>query len=251
VKRPLIRITADDAASLVTAEEAVVRQALADEGLPRTSGPLVAMHFRGTTYDREVGLKETALMAAVADQIVQEASAHIYFVSMGLQKDGVDDRVAADAVVQQMRHPESATVLHQMYDPGTVKGLIRQSDLAIGTSYHFQVFALTAGIPTVGLYKGPYYRQKAHGLFGHFDLADATFDLESCSAEAVARRALGALSDRDALGKRLRSVTHQLDGALDEVWDTVWGWFSADGGARLARANPLGVGEPEVVGSSR
>lgn len=56
----------------------------------------------------------------------------------------------------------------QSPDPRVLKAAVAQADLAIGIAYHFHVFALSCGVPTVGLYGGGYYRQKLEGLFEWF-----------------------------------------------------------------------------------
>jgi polysaccharide pyruvyl transferase WcaK-like protein len=245
VRTPLLRIAADDALSLDPAPQVIARKTLEEEGVP-ASRPLVAMQFRDTAFDREVGQQDRTLMAAIADHLVEKMGAHIVFVSTVYNEvHRVDDRAAAQSVVSQMRHAEHATVLQGVYDPPTVKSLIAEADLAIGTSYHFQIFGLATQRPTIGLYKGRYYRQKAHGLFGHFGRTDSIFDLERCSAEEVLRQALMAMEDREQLAKSGEVVIRQMNEALDATWSHVAGWFAADGAKHQVPAVPTSV--PTVV----
>lgn len=245
VRTTLLRIAADDALSLDPAPQVIARKALEEEGVP-ASRPLVALQFRDTAFDRAVGQQDRTLMAAIADRLVEETGAHIVFVSTVYNEmHGVDDRAAAESVVSQMRHAGQVTVLRGVYDPPTVKSLIAEADLAIGTSYHFQIFALATHRPTIGLYKGRYYRQKAHGLFGHFGRTDSIFDLESCSAEEVVRQALTAMKDREQLAKSADVVIRDLNEALDETWSHVAGWFAADDAMRQVAADA--ASEPTLM----
>jgi polysaccharide pyruvyl transferase WcaK-like protein len=229
VRRSLVRIAADDAASLAHAPREAVLKALAEEGVPDTH-PLVMVHFRDTTFDGEMGEEGSRVMAAVLDRLIEEAGAHICFVSMSYEPDGerVDDRLAAEKVRKLMRQPERATVLQRIYDPPTVKGIVAEADLAVGTSYHFLMFALTAARPTVGLYKGPYYRQKLRGLFGHFELENTIVDLEAGSPDPAVQAGLDALRNREALAERQSATTRRLNDELDAVWKEIQGWFASE-----------------------
>jgi polysaccharide pyruvyl transferase WcaK-like protein len=221
VRRPPVQIAADDAASLRPAPGEEVLRILSDEGVP-SDRPLIAFQFRDTAFDRSVGDHDRGLMAAVADTLIEQTNGRIVFVSTVYNEErGVDDRAAAAAIVARMKRADRVTVLQGLYDPPTVKGIIADADLAVGTSYHFLVFALTTGVPPVALYTGEYYRGKIRGLFDHFELADATFDMEMTRAEAVARWALSALADRPAISARLTETAGRLEKALDDVWRQV------------------------------
>ena len=149
---------------------------------------------------------------------------------MSYEPDGerVDDRFAAEKVRTFMRHQERATVLRGVYDPSTVKGIVAEADLAVGTSYHFLMFALTAARPTVGLYKGPYYRQKLRGLFGHFELENTIVDLEAGSPDPAVRAGLDALRNRAALADRQSATARRLNDELDAAWSEIQGWFLSE-----------------------
>jgi len=45
------------------------------------------------------------------------------------------------------------------------KWLLGQARFGIGKSYHFHVFALSQGVPTIGFYTNDYYRLKQQGVF--------------------------------------------------------------------------------------
>jgi polysaccharide pyruvyl transferase WcaK-like protein len=224
VRHPMTRETADDAAELAAARADVVWRALGEEGVS-VIRPLVAVNVRRTGYDDVLGQRELALIAAAVDRLVQESGAEVIFVSMSYN-DEVDDRVSARAVVAKMQHAYRAIVLQRMYDPVMTKGFIAEADLAIGMSYHFLMFALTAGTPAVGLFKGPYYARKLQGLMGHFALEGSALDLNTCSVEVVVRQALTALCSRGPLREQLTATSARLQTALDDVWREVGTWFA-------------------------
>ena len=57
-----------------------------------------------------------------------------------------------------------------------VKWLLGRARFGLGLSYHFHVFLLSQGIPTIGPYTNPYYDIKLHGVFAAFDHTAAPFE---------------------------------------------------------------------------
>ena len=66
-----------------------------------------------------------------------------------------------------------------MYNWSQLKGILGLMDVAIGTSYHFVVFAVSMGVPTLGLYVDEYYRLKIGGFFDLIGLGDLAIDVKN------------------------------------------------------------------------
>jgi polysaccharide pyruvyl transferase WcaK-like protein len=56
--------------------------------------------------------------------------------------------------------------------------LIGRMDLLVGMRLHALVFALSSGVPTIGLYQGDYYHRKIAGLFASFRMEDQLLPLD-------------------------------------------------------------------------
>lgn len=60
-------------------------------------------------------------------------------------------------------------VLGNYLKAADLKWLMGKARFGIGLSYHFHVFLLSQGIPSIGLYTNPYYEIKLRGVFAAYD----------------------------------------------------------------------------------
>lgn len=73
-------------------------------------------------------------------------------------------------------------------DPRELRAEIAACSVGIGMAYHFSVFALSAGVPVIGLWHNHYYKDKLEGLFSAFNrVADAVDDRSIVATELVQR----------------------------------------------------------------
>lgn len=199
VRREIV-VTADPAFLLKA--EPFPKDALKSEGLEGEE-PLVGMSVRepgGAAPD----LKEEkyhALLANVADYVVERFGARVVFVPMERSNQ---DMQQSHAIVAKMLRPQHAVVLKGDYTSGQILSLMKHFDFAMGMRLHFLIFAIKCGVPFVAL---P-YASKVHGLLEHMKI-------EMPPLELVNEGRLIAYLDR--LWDRQRVLKASMKQALPEL----------------------------------
>lgn len=93
-------------------------------------------------------------LAHQADRLIERHRARVVFVPhhclAGEAKVILTDREVAQRIVQDMRHPEGATILPENLHPFTVMNVYRELDLVVSMRHHANSFAYRFGVPTVG-----------------------------------------------------------------------------------------------------
>ena len=94
--------------------------------------------------------------------------------------------------------------------PSGVVAQVRQCRVLVTGSYHAGVFALANGIPTLGLVRADYYRDKFRGLAGMFPSGCVIVDLDDPRLEEHLESAImQAWASAEELGTVLRSAAQQ------------------------------------------
>ena len=155
-----------------------------------------------------------AVAAALIQVLEQHPDVNLVFIPISYDAWD-DDRIPAQAVAEAIGAPGRIHLIREEYDAAQLRSLIARMDVCVGISYHFLMFALSAGVPAAGLFQNSYYRQKVEGLFDLYDLPQYALNF---SGEAAAKNcttlleALGNLLDRkDELRECLRARQESID----------------------------------------
>jgi len=100
-------------------------------------------------------------LAELFDAVAAAVDLPVVFVPMEYSTGG-GDSACAELIARDM-HCE-ARILDESMTPAAAKAVIAQAHVAIGISYHFCVFAVTANTPVVGIWRTPYMKHKLNGL---------------------------------------------------------------------------------------
>jgi polysaccharide pyruvyl transferase CsaB len=140
-----ITVTADPALLLTPAD--FTDDMLLREGIPAGSR-LVGMSVRepGHAAEHLDVHSYHELLAEVSDFLVRRLDAHVVFVPMER-----DDIRHSHAVLSHMTCPDRGRIVHGLYQPEEILGLMHHLHLVVGMRLHFLIFAATAGVPFLPL----------------------------------------------------------------------------------------------------
>jgi len=209
VVKPIIKVTADDATLLPTneskAEEVLSYQKIAGHG------PLVVMNMVELKILSEAKKRKAQnLLAQIADYLISKHDARILFVAMEYNPNA-DDRTAALKILKLMKHPDKAGIITQEYDDQTLKGIIKQADLAIGLRYHFIVFAVNSQVPAIGIYLDDYYSIKIKGVLNLLNQDKYALDINKTTLQDLTKLTQEILSNKESIRKKLKEQTEDLE----------------------------------------
>lgn len=95
-------------------------------------------------------------------------------------------------------------------DPGMVRRSIGDCTVCVGMAYHFLLFSLAESVPAIGIYSGPYYRQKLAGLYGWYGRQEWVLDQEQCRDDALLKMIQSLDSEFAIVSRELGDSTEQL-----------------------------------------
>jgi polysaccharide pyruvyl transferase WcaK-like protein/glycosyltransferase involved in cell wall biosynthesis len=191
----------DPAFALPVADQGAVEAALGAVGVDPRRGEFVALNVR-----RAPGRDVHRAMDVIA-RVLGEYGAQrgIRLLLFGMQSyRAEDDAVALEALRTRLPPRVPVVVLGGPTEAGVLKGALAMARMVISCRYHGAVFALTQGVPAIGVAVSPEYEVKLSGAFAMFDAGRFLLP-----AGDVTEARLGGLldaidSERDRLGAALR-----------------------------------------------
>jgi hypothetical protein len=128
------------------ADEQLISRQLVAIGVP-TDRPLVGVNFRdASSYHPEFGDQGYDDLAASLDHLIEQNNVHVVFIPITYDPLD-DDRNSAASVIDRMKQSRHVTNVTDITDAAELRGLVGRMSLAIGTSYHFLLFALSQHVP--------------------------------------------------------------------------------------------------------
>jgi len=214
VSRPLMLDAADDAMTIPSISRAEAKNLLRSQASDlwwNLQAPLiVAMNLKASLMvykgeGRNPGLKrEVDLMAKIADALVREYRAKIFFLPTAYNPV-VNDLGPHREIISRMRFTQNAICVEAEYDDATLKGIIGLADVAIGARYHFAVFAASNLVPFLGIASGVYQQTKLKGLADLCKLPQCFIpdDMEFATFDQVWPKVRSFINERDLIVNQL------------------------------------------------
>ncbi len=169
-------ITGDDALTINENKEEVIHT------LPRN---FVALNLRMSKYSFEKHNlidKYTNLIKLLMRKFPENS---FLFIPIAMNQ-GDSDITSAKAIIKKIgTGTDRISVLEKAISFENVKLIFENAIFSLGCSYHFCLFSLSKGIPTVGLYANDYYKQKLKGLMQMFGHSNGAVDLNSSTPEEL------------------------------------------------------------------
>lgn len=194
--------TGDDALLLNAPPTETVSNLFTAEGIP-TNKLLLGVNFRdSSSYKNDHKEDGLDVLASALDFISEEKNAHIVFVPISYDSFD-DDRKSSELVASHMKS-KNYTIIKKAYTATTIRGIISNLDICIGTSYNFLLFSLSANKPTIGLYKNNYYEHKHKGLFTLFGQANQCYYTQELNANAIKTIISNAINNKESIGLAIK-----------------------------------------------
>ncbi len=190
-----------------------------------TTGDFFAVQWRGTDYTRMFDATEYLVPLIQAVRHLHKLTGLIpVFVPLSWELAG--DVLTAARMQDFIQGAFPFQVVWNALGAPQVKWLLGRAKFGIGLSYHFHVFLLSQGIPTIGPYTNRYYDIKLRGVFAAFDHTAAPF--------AYAPELLNDSAFRESVevaigwGEERRAATLDAARTQRERWHQAWRQFMAD-----------------------
>ena len=171
VDRPAIKVTADPVLAMHPVSPHAGRLVLRRYGMEGAK-PLIGLAVRQwknlSQYKQQ--------LAEAADELIRRYDARVVFLPMQIP----DDVVVSQAILQQMKEKQAASVLAERFSTTEFLSIVGNLDLLIGIRLHALIFGAVMQIPVVGLSYDP----KIERFLASIGERPVT-DLESVTAQAV------------------------------------------------------------------
>ena len=217
--------TGDDALLVSAASKLETASIFRTEGIPDTATELIVVNLRdSSSYQAGYAKPPFAIAAVVLDELLEHPGRYVVFVPISYHsEDG--DRESASKIMKSMRHYDRASIISGEYSPSIIKGIIGQAHIAIGTSYHFMLFALSQNIPVLALYQDAYYKQKLEGLCAMYGQKQYCISLDGMDTKSLSKATQILLDQRhiifDELMEKNRALFADFTAAHSVIRDLI------------------------------
>lgn len=201
--------TGDDALLLPLLSEVEIRALLESEGLS-SDELLIGVNVRDSSiYSSlfcEGGLDELATSLA---EVAVRHRARLVFIPISYDPWD-DDRKSSEALAAAIGDRAPVTIVRNERSAAELRAMIGRMSICVGTSYHFLLFALSSNVPSIGLYRNAYYKQKQTGLLGLFGEEEWCIDGLLTSAAELTARMDHLIAERTKLFQELGKTNERL-----------------------------------------
>ncbi|NSW90384.1 MAG: polysaccharide pyruvyl transferase CsaB [Firmicutes bacterium] len=142
--KPQVIVTADPAFTIEPCSKTEIEKIFVDEGID-LHGPIMGFSVR-----KWHGYKNyVEVIARTADYVVEKYNTNPVFLPM----QHPNDLLIIKSIVSKMKH--KGYIIENKYDVSQVMGITSKMDILIGMRLHALIFAVSLGIPVVGLVYEP------------------------------------------------------------------------------------------------
>jgi polysaccharide pyruvyl transferase WcaK-like protein len=159
IKEGNYNVIGDDSFGLPPAEDFYIIKLL--EKYKLQSNNFIACNVRIGKYAKEFK-SHLKKISYIINRVSEIFNLPIAFIPIALNESDSDTKVGRELI--KLGISNRVLLIDDITNPSLVKGLIGKAFGAFGVSYHFCTFALSSGVPTICLYDGNYYSQKAQGI---------------------------------------------------------------------------------------
>ncbi len=194
------------------------------------SGQFFAVHWRASDYTQTLSATESIVPLAEAIQRTCELTGlPAIFLPFSWETHS-SDGVAAASLHDYLHGQVPFYAAWNYLEAPELKWILKQARFGIGLSYHFHVFMLSQGRPSIGLYSNDYYKVKLNGAFKAYGYQASPLPYrKDVAADQVFEAAVAAVttwSEADA------AVLTTSASTLCQAWHSAFQAFIRDKGLR-------------------
>ncbi|MDX6384722.1 MAG: hypothetical protein QOK48_2295 [Blastocatellia bacterium] len=176
------------------------------------------------TIDPQIRASSRKLVKALVRQLRELAEitgAHLILVPhlYGNESTSGSDLTEAQMLAASLGLPH--TVIATGLEPAQVREVTAKSSLVITSRYHPIVFALDAGIPSIGIYGDEYCRIKLQGGLAHAGLEQWTLTYDDVAQGGLLKNALELWRAREQVRQRLEACRSKWRAESCERWTAI------------------------------
>lgn len=218
VKNERVKVVPDDAFNIIPINRKNAFNLLINEGIDinkikKQRQRVIAITPRAWW---EIDDKNIPLKIALEDSIkflLRQNENYIIFVPTSFYPGlGDDDVKTSKEIISKLGISMSTNlkILSGKYNWSQLKGVLSLMDVVIGTSYHSIVFAMSTGVPALGLYVDEYYRLKIAGFFHLLGLEDLAIDVRNLNKDILVNKLENFLEREKILRENLSQKIEKL-----------------------------------------
>jgi len=222
------QVTGDDSFGLPFASDAEVSAFLASHRLE--PGKFIALNVRLGFYADE-HKPHIRMIAQIGESLAHAFGFPIVAVPIAFNEVDSDDR-SGEELLRLMTKAKRQRIDSRYLTPSLVGGFLGKAFGAVGISYHFCTFALSQGVPSVALYDGEYYSQKASGICKFWQDDRLAISLQKVSAPGAVDHIAAFFRDssqRRQLSERARSAIQNWHTVVDQKIQENFGHCHSNG----------------------
>jgi polysaccharide pyruvyl transferase WcaK-like protein len=221
VSKPEMLDTADDAVTLPTLSPEKVEELIIENDGQKwhnieadlvvalnLNGYLLAMNKKShEDYEHEV-----SLLSDVANRLIEEFNAKVFLVPTDYI-DVSDDRPLLRKIHNRIHKKNRSIVIETEYDAIQYKGLVSSADIAIGSRYHFIVFATSSGVPCIGTANGIYQKTKLKGVHDLYSIPKffISEDMVDLSFDKLWEKVTQLINNRKELSSNIKKMSAKIE----------------------------------------
>jgi len=127
------------------------------------SGDFFAVQWRPVDYTNSFGLETYENLASLIIRLSERFHLMPIFVPMSWEaRPDIQSATILEALLPRRIH---YTIVSRNIGARATKWILGQAKFGLGLSYHFHVWLLSQGHPSIGIYTNPYYQIKITGAF--------------------------------------------------------------------------------------
>lgn len=152
------------------------------------SGDFFAVQWRSSDYTRTMTATQSLVPLAEAIKHIHQMT-HLPAVFLPFSWEiGSSDILAAARLHDYLHGQAPFYVAWNYLEAAELKWLLGRARFGLGLSYHFHIFLLSQGVPSIGPYTNSYYDIKLRGAFAAYNhkLAPIPYSETFCQAEEFA-----------------------------------------------------------------